>query len=99
MLAEDGARVVADGLDVCFVGTKRQARASVEKYAQDVSMPYVIERWLGGTLTNFRTIRERLKRLEELERLVESGEKAGPYGAALQDVRDWIASIVPKEVR
>jgi small subunit ribosomal protein S2 len=66
--------VVADGLDVCFVGTKRQARASVEKYAQDVSMPYVIERWLGGTLTNFRTIRERLKRLEELERLVESGE-------------------------
>jgi len=65
---------VAEGKDVCFVGTKRQARASVEKYAQDVGMPYVIERWLGGTLTNFRTIRERLKRLEELERLVESGE-------------------------
>jgi small subunit ribosomal protein S2 len=65
---------VADGKDVCFVGTKRQARGSVEKYAADVGMPYVIERWLGGTLTNFRTIRERLKRLEELERLVESGE-------------------------
>ena len=67
-------KVVAEGKDVCFVGTKRQARAAVEKYAQDVSMPYVIERWLGGTLTNYRTIRERLKRLEELERLGESGE-------------------------
>ena len=39
-------------------------------------MPYVIERWLGGTLTNFRTIRDRLKRLEELERLNETGEIA-----------------------
>ena len=67
-------RTVAEGKDVCFVGSKRQARAAVEKYAQDVGMPYVIERWLGGTLTNYRTIRERLKRLEELERLVESGE-------------------------
>ncbi len=67
-------RIVAEGKDVCFVGTKRQARAAIEKYAQDVKMPYVIERWIGGTLTNFRTIRERLRRLEELERLVESGE-------------------------
>jgi small subunit ribosomal protein S2 len=66
--------VVAEGKDVCFVGTKRQARAAVEKYAQDVNMPYVVERWLGGTLTNYRTIRERLARLEELEKLVESGE-------------------------
>jgi small subunit ribosomal protein S2 len=67
-------RVVAEGKDVCFVGTKRQARAAIEKYAKDVGMPYVTERWLGGTLTNFRTIRERLKRLEELEQLIESGE-------------------------
>jgi small subunit ribosomal protein S2 len=67
-------RTVAEGKDVCFVGTKRQARGAVEKYAMDVGMPYVTERWLGGTLTNFRTIRERLKRLIELERLVESGE-------------------------
>jgi small subunit ribosomal protein S2 len=67
-------RTVAEGKDVCFVGTKRQARAAVEKYAQDVGMPYVAERWLGGTLTNYRTIRERLARLVELEKLVESGE-------------------------
>ncbi|MHC4949158.1 MAG: 30S ribosomal protein S2 [Planctomycetota bacterium] len=67
-------QTVAAGKDVCFVGTKRQARGAVEKYAKDVDMPFVVERWLGGTLTNFRTIRERLKRLEELEQLVESGE-------------------------
>jgi small subunit ribosomal protein S2 len=67
-------KTVAGGKDVCFVGTKRQARGAIEQYAADVGMPYVTERWLGGTLTNFRTIRERLKRLEELDRLVESGE-------------------------
>lgn len=67
-------KTVADGKDVCFIGTKRQARGAVEKYASDVGMPYVTERWLGGTLTNFHTIRKRLKRLEELERLIESGE-------------------------
>jgi|GEM_PF-763671 len=67
-------RVVGSGKDICLVGTKRQARPAIEKYAHDVSMPYVTERWLGGTLTNFRTIRERLKRLQELESLVESGE-------------------------
>jgi len=65
---------VADGKDVVFVGTKRQAQAAIEKYADESKMPYVTERWLGGTLTNFRTIRERLKRLIELEGLIESGE-------------------------
>lgn len=62
------ARVVADNGDVLFVGTKRQARHAVESYAQKAGMPYVVERWLGGTLTNFETIRSRLARLEELER-------------------------------
>ncbi len=68
------SRVVADNKDICFVGTKRQAKGAIEQYCADVKMPYVTERWLGGTLTNFRTIRDRLKRLEELERLVETGE-------------------------
>jgi small subunit ribosomal protein S2 len=68
------AKTVADGKDVLFVGTKRQAQAALEQYVGGVKMPYVTERWLGGTLTNFRTIRERLKRLEELERIMESGE-------------------------
>ncbi len=68
------AKTVASGKDVLFVGTKRQARACIEKHVGPTGMPYVTERWLGGTLTNFRTIRERLKRLEELEALEESGE-------------------------
>jgi small subunit ribosomal protein S2 len=68
------SRVSAEGKDVVFVGTKRQARAAVEKHCIETKLPYVTERWLGGTLTNFRTIRERLKRLVELEALVESGE-------------------------
>lgn len=58
---------VAGGKDICFVGTKRQARSVIEQRVADVKMHYVTERWLGGTLTNFRTIRSRLKRLEELE--------------------------------
>jgi len=67
------ARVAARGEDVLFVGTKRQARVSVEAAAKRCGMPYVTERWLGGTLTNFRTITSRVKRLEELEELEKSG--------------------------
>ncbi|MFM9957333.1 MAG: 30S ribosomal protein S2 [Phycisphaerales bacterium] len=61
------AKCVAEGKDVVFVGTKRQARDVLLQRVADVKMPHVTERWLGGTLTNFRTIRLRLKRLEELE--------------------------------
>ncbi|TVQ62517.1 MAG: 30S ribosomal protein S2 [Phycisphaerales bacterium] len=60
-------RVVAGGKDVCFIGTKRQAVDVLVNRVGDAKMHYVTERWLGGTLTNFRTIRARLKRLEELE--------------------------------
>jgi len=68
------SRLVAEGKDVLFVGTKRQARAAIEQEAQRALMPYVSYRWLGGTLTNFETIRSRLGRLEELEQLEASGE-------------------------
>src|SRR5436190_22054646 len=67
-------RTVGEGKDVLFVGTKRQARHAVEEEAKRSGMHYVSERWLGGTLTNFRTIRARLNRLEELEKLWESGQ-------------------------
>lgn len=67
-------KTVASGKDVMFVGTKRQARGIIEQHANEAGMPYVTERWLGGTLTNYSTIRQRLKRLEELERIEESGE-------------------------
>jgi len=60
-------RTVGQGKDVLFVGTKRQARVAVMDAAEESGMHYVCERWLGGTLTNFRTIRSRLARLEELE--------------------------------
>ncbi len=69
-------KTVADGKDVCFVGTKRQSREILQQRVGDAKMHWVTERWLGGTLTNFRTIRSRLKRLEELERIEESGEMA-----------------------
>ena len=67
-------QTVASGKDVLFVGTKRQARHAVEDEAKRAGMHYVSERWLGGTLTNFRTIRARLNRLEELEKLWETGQ-------------------------
>ncbi|MEO0515003.1 MAG: 30S ribosomal protein S2 [Planctomycetota bacterium] len=67
-------KTVASGKDVLFVGTKRQARNIIEKHVTECGMHYCTERWLGGTLTNFATIRARLKRLEELERIEESGE-------------------------
>jgi small subunit ribosomal protein S2 len=67
------AKVVAAGQDVLFVGTKRQAKHLIVDHANKINMPYVSERWLGGTLTNFRTIRSRLTRLEELERLEADG--------------------------
>lgn len=66
--------VVSQGKDVLFVGTKRQARFAVEEESKRCGMHYVSERWLGGTLTNFKTIRDRLKRLDELEKLWETGQ-------------------------
>ncbi|MBL8875798.1 MAG: 30S ribosomal protein S2 [Phycisphaerae bacterium] len=66
------AKSVASGKDVVFVGTKRQAKSVLEQRVGDAKMHYVTERWLGGTLTNFRTIRLRLKRLEELEAIQNS---------------------------
>src|SRR5437764_12062086 len=63
------SQLTSKGSLVLFVGTKRQAKETVEREARRCGMPYVNERWLGGTLTNYRTIRDRLKRLQELEQL------------------------------
>jgi small subunit ribosomal protein S2 len=63
----------ASGKDAVFVGTKRQAQKAVENAAKKCGMHYVSDRWLGGTLTNFRTIRSRLQRLQQLEAMQEDG--------------------------
>jgi small subunit ribosomal protein S2 len=72
------SQVTSKGSLVLFVGTKRQAKEAVEREAARCGMPYVNERWLGGTLTNYRTIRDRLRRLNELESLwLAAGENPG----------------------
>lgn len=68
------SQVAAGGSLILFVGTKRQASETVQEQAERCGMPFVSERWLGGALTNFRTIRNRLSRLEELEKIRSSDE-------------------------
>jgi len=67
-------RIAEEGKQALLVGTKNQASGIIEEAAARAQMPYVTSRWLGGILTNFRTIRSRLSRLEELEALDETGE-------------------------
>jgi small subunit ribosomal protein S2 len=78
--ATDFARqTAANGGKVLIVGTKRQAVPVVREEAEAAGMPYVTERWLGGMLTNFRTIRLQVQRLKKLEAGLESGDFAGKY--------------------
>jgi len=65
--------LVADGGKVLFVGTKRSAREAIAKEAARCGMPYVSHRWLGGMLTNFKTIRQSIKRLHEIDEMIASG--------------------------
>ncbi|MFC7392575.1 30S ribosomal protein S2 [Scopulibacillus cellulosilyticus] len=65
--------IVADGGKILFVGTKKQAQESVKSEAIRSGMYYVNQRWLGGTLTNFQTIRKRVNRLKEIEKMREDG--------------------------
>ncbi|MCK8516372.1 30S ribosomal protein S2 [Methylonatrum kenyense] len=66
-------KMVANGGRVMFVGTKRAARESVREEAQRCGMPYVDHRWLGGMLTNFRTVKQSIRRLKDLEAQKEDG--------------------------
>jgi small subunit ribosomal protein S2 len=76
-------QVAAGGSLVLFVGTKRQAAGTIERESQRCGMPFVAERWLGGALTNFRTVRSRLGRLVELEEL-RAGERINEYSKKMQ---------------
>lgn len=84
------SQTVSRGHGVLFVGTKRQAKDIVEREASRCGMPYVSERWLGGTLTNFKTIRSRLNRLKELEAMwIPEGDNPARY-----DMSSHIASMM-----
>lgn len=72
-------KAVAGGKQVLFVGTKRQAKAITQEAAESVGMPYVVNRWVGGMLTNTTTMNDRIKHLQNLENKMESGELANRY--------------------
>ncbi|MFO0789133.1 MAG: 30S ribosomal protein S2 [Pirellulales bacterium] len=76
-------QLASQGSLILFVGTKRQAADAIEREAGRCGMPFVNDRWLGGTLTNFRTIRSRLGRLEELED-VKNTDKINTYSKKAQ---------------
>jgi small subunit ribosomal protein S2 len=71
--------LVASGKQVLLVGTKRQAKDQVRKVAEETGQPFVTERWMGGILTNVKTINERIKHLKNLETRMASGEFANRY--------------------
>ena len=66
-------KIAANGGTFLFVGTKKQAQEAAKENAERTNSYYVTERWLGGTLTNFRTIRSRIKRLEQIEKMEKDG--------------------------
>jgi small subunit ribosomal protein S2 len=66
--------LVADGGSVLFIGTKKQAQGPIQSYAEKCGMPYINQRWLGGMLTNFETIKKRVDKMKEYERMRDSGE-------------------------
>ncbi len=67
-------QLAADGKEIIFVGTKKQAQESIREEAERCGMFYVCNRWLGGMLTNFKTIKTRIEYLKNIDRMIESGE-------------------------
>jgi small subunit ribosomal protein S2 len=65
--------IAKSGRKILFVGTKKQSRDIISKAAQSIGMPYVTERWLGGMLTNFNTIRESIKKMNKINRMLTDG--------------------------
>ena len=87
-------KVTAEGGKILFVGTKRQAASVIKDEAIAAGMPYVTERWLGGMLTNFRTIRQQVARLKKIETGLESGDYASKYNKKEQlDFTNELASL------
>lgn len=72
-------KLVKEGKKVLFVGTKKQVKELVKTTAEEVNMPYVTVRWVGGTITNVETVNRQIKKLKDLERRMESGELESRY--------------------
>ena len=72
-------KAVERGRKVLFVGTKKQVKEAVREAAQSVNQPYVVERWVGGMLTNSATVNQQIKKLKTLEKRMESGELSKRY--------------------
>ena len=72
-------KAVEGGRKVLFVGTKKQVKDAVREAAESVNQPFVVERWVGGMLTNSATVNQQIKKLKTLEKRMESGELAKRY--------------------
>ena len=72
-------KIAKDGKKILFVGTKKQLKAIVKEVAESVDMPYVTERWVGGTLTNVETVNRQIKKVKDLERRMKTGELEARY--------------------
>ena len=71
--AEAAKRFARRGKKILFAGTKKQAQDIVREHAEECGMPHMVDRWLGGTMTNFQTIRKSIRRMEEIERMEKDG--------------------------
>ena len=82
--------LAANGGQILFVGTKKQAQEAIESEAKRCNMPYVNQRWLGGMLTNYKTIKKRIERLHELEQMEEEGLfDVLPKKEVIQIKKEW----------
>ena len=72
-------KIAKDGKKILFVGTKKQLKAIIKEAAESVDMPYVTERWVGGTLTNVETVNRQIKKVKDLERRMKTGELEARY--------------------
>lgn len=72
-------KIAKDGKKILFVGTKKQLKSIVKEAAESVDMPYVTERWVGGTLTNVETVNRQIKKVKDLERRMKTGELEARY--------------------
>ena len=83
----------AEGKDILFVGTKKQAIDSIKEEAEFCGMPYVNARWLGGMMTNFTTIRRRIKRLEQLRKMEEAKKEVIKLQAEIDRLEKFMGGI------